>query len=178
MAGEGEGGVNWEIRFDINTPPCAKWIAIGRRQWHSTPVLLPGKSHGWRSLVGCSSWVVKSRTGLSDFTFTFHFRALEKDLATHSSALAWRIPGTGEPGGLPSMGSHRVGHDWSDLAAAAGTCSIAQGAQLGALWWPSGVGWGIGREVHEGRDICLHVADIHFVVQQKLTQHCKAIILQ
>ena len=51
-----------------------------------------------------------------DFTFTFHFHALEKEMATHSSVLAWRIPGTGEPGGLPSMGSHRVGHDWSDLA--------------------------------------------------------------
>ena len=53
----------------------------------------------------------KSQTRLSDFTFTFHFRALEKEMATHSSILAWRIPGTGEPGGLPSMGSHRVGHD-------------------------------------------------------------------
>ena len=54
-----------------------------------------------------------------DFTFTFHFHALEKEMATHSSVLAWRITGTGEPGGLPSLGSHRVGHDWSDLAAAA-----------------------------------------------------------
>ena len=53
----------------------------------------------------------KSQTRLSDFTFTFHFHALEKEMATHSSFLAWRIPGTGEPGGLPSMGSHRVGHD-------------------------------------------------------------------
>ena len=50
-------------------------------------------------------------TGLSDFTFTFHFNALEGEMAAHSSVLAWRIPGTGEPGGLPSMGSHRVGHD-------------------------------------------------------------------
>ena len=56
---------------------------------------------------------------LSDFTFTFHFHALEKEMATHSSVLAWRIPGTGEPGGLLSLGSHRVRHDWSDLAAAA-----------------------------------------------------------
>ena len=63
--------------------------------------------------------VAKSQTQLSDFTFTFHCPALEKEMATHSSVLAWRIPGTGEPGGLPSMGSHRVGHDWSDLAAAA-----------------------------------------------------------
>jgi len=90
-----------------------------RRQWQPTPVLLPGKSHGWRSLVGCSPWVARNRTRLSDFTFTFHFPAVEKEMATHSSVLAWRIPGTGEPGGLPSMGSPRVGHDWSDLAAAA-----------------------------------------------------------
>ena len=62
--------------------------------------------------------VAKSQTRLSDFTFTFHFPTLEKEMATHSSVLAWRIPGMGEPGGLPSMGSHRVGHDWSDLAAA------------------------------------------------------------
>ena len=55
--------------------------------------------------------VTKSQTGLSDFTFTFHFHALEKAMATYSRVLAWRIPGTGEPGGLPSMGLHRVGHD-------------------------------------------------------------------
>ena len=61
----------------------------------------------------------KSRTRLSDFTFTFRFYALEKEMETHSSVLAWRIPGTEEPGGLPSMGSHSVVHDWSDLAAAA-----------------------------------------------------------
>ena len=62
--------------------------------------------------------VAKSQTRLSDFTFTFHFPALEKAMATHSSVLAWRVPGTGQPGGLLSMGSHRVRHDWSDLAAA------------------------------------------------------------
>ena len=78
-----------------------------RRQWHPTPVLLPGKSHGWTTVHG----VAKSQTRLSDFTFTFHFRALEKEMATHTSVLAWRIPGMAEPGGLPSMGSHRVGHD-------------------------------------------------------------------
>ena len=60
-----------------------------------------------------------SQTWLSDFTFTFHFHALEKETATHSSVLAWRIPGTGVPGGLPCMGLHRVRHDWGDLAAAA-----------------------------------------------------------
>ena len=61
----------------------------------------------WAAVHG----VAKSRTQLSDFTFTFHFPALEKEMATHSSVLAWRIPGMGEPGGLPSMGSHRVGRD-------------------------------------------------------------------
>ena len=67
---------------------------------------------GLENTVDCMSHgVTKSRTQLSDFTFTFHFHALEKEMATHTSVLAWRIPGTGEPGGLPCMGSHRVGHD-------------------------------------------------------------------
>ena len=126
-------------------------------------MLLPGKSHGRRNLVGCSPWgpwgsdttewlhfhfslscigegngnpfqcscmenskdreawwalvygVAQSWTQLSDLTFTFHFHALEEEMETHSSVLALRIPGTGEPGGLSSMGLHRVGHDWSDL---------------------------------------------------------------
>ena len=63
----------------------------------------------WATVHG----VVKSRTWLSDFTFTFHFNALEQETAMHSSVLAWRIPGTEEPGGLPSRGLHRIGHDWS-----------------------------------------------------------------
>ena len=67
--------------------------------------------HGWRSLVGCSPWVTKSWIRLSDFTFTFHFHALEKEMETHSSVLAWRIPEMREPGELPSMVLHRVGHD-------------------------------------------------------------------
>ena len=87
---------------------------LRRRRWHPIPVLLLGKSHGWRSLVGCSPWGHEE----SDTTEQLHFHALEKEMATHPTVLAWRIPGTGEPGGLPSMGSHRVGHDWSDLAAA------------------------------------------------------------
>ena len=70
----------------------------------------------WKAAV---HGVAEGWTRLSDFTFTFHFHALEKEMATHSSGLAWRIPGTAEPGGLLSMGSHRVGHDRSDLAAAA-----------------------------------------------------------
>ena len=74
--------------------------------------------------------VDKSRTRLSDFTFTFHFHALEKEMVTHSSVLAWRIPGMGEPDGLPSVGLHRVGHDSSDLAAAAAGGSWASQVAL------------------------------------------------
>ena len=70
----------------------------------------------WKAAV---HGVAEGRTQLSDFTFTFHFHALKKEVATHSSVLAWRIPGMGEPGGLSSMGSHGVRHDRSDLAAAA-----------------------------------------------------------
>ena len=75
----------------------------------------------WAAVHG----VAQSHTRLCDFTSTFPFPALEKEMATHSSVLAWRLPGTGEPGGLPSMGSHRVGH-WSDLAAAAAVASEAR----------------------------------------------------
>ena len=135
------------------------WEDPLEKEMQPTPVFLSGKSHGQRSLVGCSPWgrkesdtteqlhfhfslscigegngnplqssclenprrggawwaavheVTKSRTGLNDFTFTFHFPALEKAVATHSRVLAWRTPGPGEPGALPSVGSHRVGHD-------------------------------------------------------------------
>ena len=83
------------------------------RQRNGTPLQYsclenPMDGGAWQAAV---HGVTKSRTRLSDFTFTFHFHALEKAMATHSSVLAWRIPGMGEPGGLPSMGSHRVGHD-------------------------------------------------------------------
>ena len=81
----------------------------------------------WAAVHG----VAKSRTRLSNFTFTFHFHASEEEMATHFSVLAWRIPGTVGPGGLPSMESHRVGPDWSDLAAAAATAG--QGVMIGTL---------------------------------------------
>ena len=76
----------------------------------------PMDGRAWKAAV---HGVAEGRSWLSNFTFTFHFHALEEEMATHSSVLAWRIPGTGEPGGLPSMGSHRVWHDWIDLAAVA-----------------------------------------------------------
>ena len=75
-----------------------------RRQWQPTPVLLPGKSHGWRSLVGFSPWGREESDPTERLHFPFYFPALEKEMAAHSSVLAWRIPGMGEPGGLPSNG--------------------------------------------------------------------------
>ena len=128
-----------ECPFSVGFPggTDCKRICLRRRQWHPTPVLLPGKSHGQRSLVGCSPW------GCS---FTLHFHVLEKEMATHSSVLAWRIPGMGEPDGLPSVGSHRVGHNWRDTAAAVATYHVlvvsgiipeikAVGLRLSAQWF-------------------------------------------
>ena len=117
--GKSVGKNHWEIGWGLEI----WWLEVfeslgyhlGRRPWHPTPVLMPGKSHGRRCLVSCSPWDRKEQ----DMTERLHFHALEEEMATHSSVLAWRIPGTGEPGGLPSMGSHRVGHDISDLAAGA-----------------------------------------------------------
>ena len=104
-----------------------KWgIESSTREGNGTPLqysYLENPMDGgawWAAVHG----VAKNWTRLSNFTFTFHFPALEKEMATHINALAWRIPGTGEPGGLPSMGSHRVGHDWSDIAAIVGDFTI------------------------------------------------------
>ena len=80
---------------------------MNRGDWRAT---VHGVGKSWTRLSKVHG-VTRRRTRLGDFTFTFHFHALEKEMATHSSALPWRIPGTGEPGGLPSLGSHRVGHD-------------------------------------------------------------------
>ena len=94
-----------------------------RRQWHPTPVLClenpMDRGAWWAEVHG----VNRSQTRLSDFTLFFHFHVSEKEMAPHSSVLAWRIPGMGEPDGLPSMESYRVGHDWSDAAAAAAAVS-------------------------------------------------------
>ena len=110
---------------------CILWNSLGSLEltFSYSRVLLSGEWNGIPLQYSClenpmdgGAWraavhgVTKSRTQLSDFTLTFHLHALEKEMATHSSVLAWRIPGTGEPVGLPSMGSHRVRHDWYDLA--------------------------------------------------------------
>ena len=102
-------------------PPKPRYLEWLKHKGNGTPLQYsclenPKDGGAWWAAV---HWVAKNRTRLCNFTFTFHCRTLEKEMATHSSVLALRIPGTGEPGGRPSMGSHRVGHDWSDLAAAA-----------------------------------------------------------
>ena len=115
--------------YDCEQPPTPLYVHFAKRKRLST---LFGEGDGTPLQYSClenpmdgGAWcaavhgVAEGRTRLNDFTFTFHFHASEKEMATHSSVLAWRIPGTGGPGGLLSMGSHRVGHDWSDLAAAA-----------------------------------------------------------
>ena len=95
--------------------------ALGNQSRNSGTSFVPASTRIYFMFHLDASWaafhgVAKSQTRLSDFTFTFNFHALEKEMATHSSVFAWRIPGTGELGGLPSMGSHRVGHDWNNLA--------------------------------------------------------------
>ena len=88
-------------------------------KWHPTPVFLPGKSHRRRSLVGCSPWGRKESDTTEQLHFHFSLSCVGEGNGNHSSTLAWRIPGTTEPGELLSMGSHRVRQDWCDLAAAA-----------------------------------------------------------
>ena len=120
----GQNGASWHL-YSVcsfspvltNTVPfwSQAWFSFG--EGNGTPLQYfclenPMDGEAWWAAV---HGVAKSRIRLSIFTFTFHFHALKKEMATHSSVLAWRIPGTGEPGGLPSLGSHRVGHNWSDL---------------------------------------------------------------
>ena len=117
----------------------------------------------WKNPMDGGAWqaavheVAKSRMLLSDFPFTFLFHSLEKEMATHSSVLAWRIPGTVEPGGLPSLGWHRVGHDWSD---------------------PEGWDWGSGGRGGSGWGTHVHPWLIHVNVPQKPLQYCKVVSLQ
>ena len=109
----------------------------------------------WAAVHG----VAKNRTQLSDFTFTFHFHALQKAMATHSSVLAWRIPGMGEPGGLPPMGSHRVGQDWSDLAAAAAAAAANNYNQISS--WALGQNTNSCNTFPEAPKLMLHAIHWH-----------------
>ena len=118
----------WEM---FSSVPFYQMLTFITRLLFGVTLFLSGEGNGTPLQYSClenpmdgGAWwaavhgVARSRTWLSDFTFTFHSHALEKEMATHSSVLAWRISGTGEPAGLPSLGSHRVRHDWSNLAAA------------------------------------------------------------
>ena len=117
------------VNVDILGISKLKWTGMGefnsddhyiwRRHWQPIPVLLSGKSHGRRSLVGCSPWSRKKSDTTEWLHFHFSLSCIGEGNGNPLSVLAWRIPGTEEPGRLLSMGLHRVGHHWSDLAAAA-----------------------------------------------------------
>ena len=100
--------------------PTHTFVYYYWRWWHPTPVLLPRKSHGRRSLVGCGPWSHEESDTTERLHFHFSLSYIGEGNGNPLQCFAWRIPGMGEPGGLPSMGSHRVGHNWSDLAAATG----------------------------------------------------------
>ena len=104
----------------IETFRVNNWTQLGTPLQYSC-LENPMGGGAWKAAVHVFA---EGGTRLNDFTSTFHFHALEKEMATHSRVLAWRIPGTAEPDELPSMGSHRVGHDWRDLAAAAAAVCI------------------------------------------------------
>ena len=140
--------INWsyisKISYIINTSYRCLWLyffgSVNNGEGNGTLLqhsCLENPMDGgawWAAVHG----VAKSWTRLSDFPFTFHFPASEREMATHSSVLAWRIPGTVEPGGLLSMGSHRVGHDWSNLAAVA-VLIISNGMSLKLANWLNGL---------------------------------------
>ena len=112
---------NWEASNSLWSLSSFSWDHILGTPLHCSCLENSMDGGAWWAAV---HGVAGSRARLSDFAFTFHFHALEGEMATDSSVLAWRVPGMGEPGGLPSMGSHRVGHTWSDLAAAAAAYNI------------------------------------------------------
>ena len=117
---------------------------IGRRQWQATPVLLPRKSHGWRSLVGCSPWGRYKSDATERLHFHFSLSHNGEGNGKHSSVLAWRLPGTAEPGGLQSMRSLRVGRDRATSLSLSSTgegngnslhCSCLENPRDGGAWW-------------------------------------------
>ena len=129
---------------------------------------------------GGAWWAAVHGVALRDFTFTFHFHALEKEMATHSSILAWRIPGMGEPGGLPSVGSHRVRHYWSDLAAAAfyrTQTFIEEGAPgMGTIIYRT-LSWKIARKMWKQHYAQLGDTGVFDICLCKIREHCKCKLL-
>ena len=100
-------------------------LSCWRRKWHPTPLLLPGKSHGWRSLVGYNPWGCEELDTTERLHFLFWLSCIGEGNGNPLQCSCLESPRDGEPGGLPSMGSHRVGHNWSDLAAAALWCPLS-----------------------------------------------------
>ena len=96
-------------------------VSSRRRRWHPTPGPLPGKSHGWKTLAGCSPWGREESDTTEWLHSHFSLSCIGEGNGNPLQCFAWRIPGAGEPGRLLSLGLHRVGHDWSNLAAAAGS---------------------------------------------------------
>ena len=130
-----------------------------RRQWQPTSVLLPGKSHGWRSLVCCSPWASKESDTTEWLHFHFSHSCIGEGNGNPLPFLAWRILGPEEPGGLPSLGSHRVGHYWSDLAAAAAECLRASLVAQMIKNLPAMQGtlvWSLGWEDHQEKGLAIH----------------------
>ena len=155
--------MTWEFIFQCHIFLSYTVHGVQRRQWHPlqcSRLENPMDRGAWWAAV---HGVAKSWTWLSDFAFTFHFHALEKEMAAHSRVLAWRVPGTGEPGGLPSTGSHRVGHGWSDLAAAAAVHGFSRREYWSGLPFPppmDHVSKQHKKQLRQSYDIKLHVLKI------------------
>ena len=116
-------------------------LSCWRMKWHPTPLLLPGKSHGWRSLVGYNPWGCEELDTTERLHFLFWLSCIGEGNGNPLQCSCLESPRDGEPGGLPSMGSHRVGHNWSDLAAAALWCPLSVPTVL--LWFLLPWMWGI-----------------------------------
>ena len=165
-------GASWVAGVTLG---AGRWLQECQENWKMWEIEAcpPAWKIPWTEEPGRLQSMGSLRVGydLSDFTFTFHFHALEKEMATHSSVLAWRIPGTREPGGLLSMGSHRVGHDWSDLAAAAHGCWPHEKRDFKALFGSTQV-------KKEGIYPFLGADGMRLVQnQEKTTTHCNFVFL-
>ena len=175
-----QGGGGWDQLGEqyLHTSVCRTGEGNSTPLQHSCLENPMDRGAWWAAVHG----VAKSLTRLSDFTFIFHFHTLKKEMATHSSVLVWKIPGTGEPGGLPSMGCTES--DTTEVAQQQQQQCVEQTAN-GKLLYSTGSsdrysmmieGWD--GEMSESEGIYVHIWLIHFVVQQKVTQHRKPNILQ
>ena len=134
-----EAGELWFLSFPLPRPHLCNQSFVNKPSsdyaWHLTPVLSPGKCHGWRSLVGCSPWGREELDSTERLHFHFSLSRIGEGNGNPLQCSCLEDPRDGEPGGLPSRGSHRVGHDWNDLAAAA--ADYANVCQLSISCWNS-----------------------------------------